>query len=74
MKYFLNLEKRNHVKKHIRKLNINGTIETDSTCILMEQERFFRELYKSSYQNISSFLSELNVKHTKTFRRTKTFL
>ena len=66
-KYFLNLEKRNHVKKHIRKLNINGTIETDPTCILMEQERFYRELYESSYrdqnvaQNISSFLSELNI-------------
>ena len=65
--YFLNLEKRNHVKKHIRKLNINGTIETDPTCILMAQERFYRELYKSSYrdqnvaQNISSFLSELNI-------------
>ena len=66
-KYFLNLEKRNHVKKHIRKLNINGTILTDPTCILMEQGRFYRELYKSSYrdqnvaQNISSFLSELNI-------------
>ena len=63
----LSLEKRNHVKKHIRKLNINDTIETDPTCILMEQERFYRELHKSSYrdqnvaQNISSFLSELNV-------------
>ena len=34
-KYFLNLQKRNHVKKNTRKLNINGTIETDPTCILM---------------------------------------
>ena len=34
-KHFLNLQKRNHVKKHTRKLNINGTIETDPTCILM---------------------------------------
>ena len=36
-------------------------------CILKEQERFYRELYKSSHrdqnvaQNISSFLSELNI-------------
>ena len=66
-KYFLNLEKRNHVKKHISKLNINGTIETDPMCILKEQEGFYRELYKSSHrdqnvaQNISSFLSELNI-------------
>ena len=64
---FLNLEKRNHVKKHIRKLNINGKIETDPMCILKEQEGFYRELYKSSHreqnvaQNISSFLSELNI-------------
>ena len=25
-KYFLNLEKRNHIRKHIRKLNMNGVI------------------------------------------------
>ena len=29
-KYFLNLEKRNHVKKHVRKLHISGVISTDS--------------------------------------------
>ena len=63
----MNLEKRNQVKKHIRKLNINGTIETDPMCILKEKEGFYRELYKSSHrdqnvaQNISSFLSELNI-------------
>ena len=45
---FFNLEKRNHVKKHIRKLCINGKITTDPHCILKEQERFYRELYKSS--------------------------
>ena len=28
-KYFLNLEKRNHVKKHMRKLKISGSITTD---------------------------------------------
>ena len=39
-KYFLNLEKRNHVKKHIRKLCINGKTTTDPHCILKEQERF----------------------------------
>ena len=42
-KYFLNLEKRNHVKKHMRKLNINGSITTDPFTgnILYEQRRFF---------------------------------
>ena len=33
-KYFLNLEKRNHVKKHVRKLKINGSITTDPFKIL----------------------------------------
>ena len=28
-KYLLNYEKRNHVKKHTRKLNINGSFTTD---------------------------------------------
>ena len=64
---FLNLEKRNHVKKHIRKLCINGKITTDPHCILREQERFYRELYKSSINSpnigkkISLFLDELNI-------------
>ena len=35
-KYFLNLEKRNHIKKHIRKLHISGVIKTDPFCILKE--------------------------------------
>ena len=47
-KYFLNLDKRNHIKKHIRKLHISGVIKTDPFCILKEQERFYTNLYKSS--------------------------
>ena len=43
-KYFLNLEKRNHIKKHIRKLHISGVIKTDPFCILKEQERFYKDL------------------------------
>ena len=35
-KYFLNLEKRNYVKKHMRKLNINESITTDPFIILSE--------------------------------------
>ena len=61
-KYFLNLEKRNHIKKHIRKLFISGVIKTDPFCILnKEQERFYRDLYKSTNndpeisQKISAF-------------------
>ena len=32
--YFLNLEKGNHIKKHIRKLYISGTISTDPFQII----------------------------------------
>ena len=46
-KYFLNLEKRNHVKKHIRKLLISGAITTDPYRILSEQKDFYYNLYKS---------------------------
>ena len=46
-KYFLNLEKRNHVKKHIRKLSISGAITTDPYHILSEQKKFYRNLYQT---------------------------
>ena len=42
-KYFLNLEKRNNVKKHIRKLLVSGAITTDPFKILDEQKRFFSQ-------------------------------
>ena len=66
-KYFLNHEKRNHIKKHIRKLHISGVIKTDPFCILKEQGRFYTDLYKSSTTDpditlkISSFLNDLNI-------------
>ena len=41
-KYFLNLEKRNHVKKHISKLAISGVITTEPFEILDEQKRFIK--------------------------------
>ena len=46
-KYFLNLEKRSHVKKHIRKLLTNDSITTDPFCILSEQKLFYNNLYKT---------------------------
>ena len=66
-KYFLNLEKRNHVKKHIRKLHINGFLTTDPLKILNEQKRFYQELYQSinrtsnNSERISLFLDNLNI-------------
>ena len=64
-KYFLNLEKRNHIKKHIRKLLINDIITTDPLKILKEQECFYNKLYKSNGSDTawqtSSFLNSLNI-------------
>ena len=66
-KYFLNLEKRNHIKKHMRKLDINGSISTDPSNILSEQRRFYQELYTSKFRNtdnlnaIAAFLNDLNI-------------
>ena len=47
-KYFLNLEKRNHIKKHIRKLYISGVISTDPLSIMSAQKQFYTKLYSSS--------------------------
>ena len=45
-KYFLNLEKRNAVEKHICQLQLdNGEITSDFKEILEEQKRFYRTLY-----------------------------
>ena len=46
-KYFLNLEKQNHVTKHIRKLLISS-ITSDPFGILNEQKRFYDSLFKSN--------------------------
>ena len=51
-KYFLNLEKRNYIKKHMRKLNINESITTDPFIILSEQKRFYQDLYSSGNNRI----------------------
>ena len=47
-KYFLNLEKRNHIKKHIRKLHISGVISTDPLSIMNSQKQFYSKLYSSN--------------------------
>ena len=67
-KYFLNLEKRNHVKKHMRKLHNNNSLTTDPTVILAKQKRFYQDLYTSTCTNkclnnnaIETFLMNLNI-------------
>ena len=49
----MNLEKRNHIKKHMRKLNLNGSITTDPFDILSKQQRgsFCQELCTSRNKN-----------------------
>ena len=48
-KYFYNLEKMNHRKKHITSLIINDDNKiTNPKDILQEEERFFRQIYTST--------------------------
>ena len=59
---YLNLEKRNHIKKHMSKLKMDGSITTDPFNILNEQRNFYQELYSSRNKNneaIESFLKDL---------------
>ena len=58
-KYFLNLEKRNNVRKHIRKLCVSGVIKTDPYQILdREQKRFYNSLYESQSNDINDKINE----------------
>ena len=47
-KYFLNLEKRNHIKKHMRKLYISGVISTGPLSKMNAQKQFYTKLCSSS--------------------------
>ena len=57
-KYFLNLEKRNNVRRHIRKLYVSGVITKDPYQILDEQRRFYNSLYESQSNDTNDKLSE----------------
>lgn len=46
-KYFLNFEKRNHIRKHVRKLQLIGVITSDPFEILQAEKEFYESLYKS---------------------------
>ena len=45
-KYFLNLEKRNNIRKHVRKLYISGAISTDPFQTTNAQRSFYSKLYE----------------------------
>ena len=53
-KYFLNVEKRNHIKKHICKLYISGTISTDPFQIMNAQKSFYSKPYERQQINQNS--------------------
>lgn len=58
-KYFYNLEKRNHIKKHIRKLRLSVVITANPFEILNAEKKYYENLYKRTLdvleQNVSSF-------------------
>ena len=54
-KYFLNLEKINHRKKHITSLaKDDGSVQRDPKEILEQEERFYRGIYQSKNTNPES--------------------
>ena len=53
-KHFLDLEKRNHVKKRMRKLNIYISSSTDPKVSLAEEERFYQDLYTSGNKYLNN--------------------
>ena len=57
--FFLNLEKRNHVKKHVRKLHISGVIYTDPFMIMDSQRKFYKNLYRSGNVNLDNAESSI---------------
>ena len=65
-RYFLNLEKRNNIKKHIRKLYISGSISTNPLEIMDAQKRFYSKLYSRkpvdlNNEETKAFLENLNI-------------
>ena len=57
-KYFLNLEKRNNIKKHIRKLYLSGSFSTDPFEILNAEKHFYSKLYSRQRVNLNSERAE----------------
>ena len=61
-KIFFESRKEKSYQKHIRKLNINGSITTDPFNILYKQRSFYQELHTSRNKNneaIQIFLKDL---------------
>ena len=59
-RYFLNLEKLNHVKKHVRKFRLSGVITSDPFEILHAEKDFYESLYKSHRAYVQPTEASLN--------------
>ena len=59
-RYFLNLEKQNHVKKHVWKLRLSGVITSDPFKILHSEKEFYESLYKSHRVYVQETEASLN--------------
>ena len=53
-KYFLNLEKRNYIKKHVRTLYLGGSLLNDQFEILNAEKLFYSKLYSGQRVNLNS--------------------
>lgn len=51
-KYFLSKEKRNHTKKHIRKLCLSRVITTNYEKILDSSSKYFKNLYSTKVNTV----------------------
>ena len=57
-KYFLSLEKRNHTRKHIRKLCLSGVITTNYEKILDSSSKYYKNLYSRKINTVQPDMLE----------------
>jgi len=59
--YFLNLEKRNYMNKHISQLIINNKLTTNPEEILHEEKKFYKNLYNEHVTNNEQYIHIQNI-------------
>ena len=57
-KYFLSLEKRNHTRKHMRKLCLSGVITTNYENFLDSSSKYYKNLYIRKINTVQSDMLE----------------
>ena len=66
-KYFLSQEKRNHTRKHIRKLCLGGFITTNYEKLLDSSSKYYKNLYRRKVNTVQpnilrNFLGQARIK------------